>query len=84
MSLGKPIVSFDLKETRFSAQEAALYATPNDITEYAENIITLMDSPDLREKMGKYGMERIEKHLAWQVVSEKLLDAYKKLIPKKD
>jgi len=81
MSLGKPIVSFDLKETRFSAQEAALYATPNDVNEYAEKIITLMDSTDLREKMGKYGKERVEKHLAWQVVSEKLLDAYKKLIP---
>jgi glycosyltransferase involved in cell wall biosynthesis len=43
-----------------------------------------MDSPELCEKMGNYGIERIKKELAWQVVSEKLLDAYKKLIPKKD
>ena len=27
--MGKPVVAFDLAETRFSAQQAALYATPN-------------------------------------------------------
>src|SRR5262249_13528129 len=30
MALGKPIVSFDLKETRVSAGDAALYVAPND------------------------------------------------------
>ncbi len=32
MAFGKAIVAFDLKEHRFSAQNAAVYAPPNDIT----------------------------------------------------
>jgi hypothetical protein len=31
MAIGKPLVAFDLAETRFSAQDAALYATPNSV-----------------------------------------------------
>ncbi len=36
MALGKPIVSFDLKETRTSAADAAVYVTPNDEAEFAD------------------------------------------------
>ena len=30
MALGKPIVQFDLREGRFSAQDAAVYADPQN------------------------------------------------------
>lgn len=79
MSLGKPIVSFDLKETRFSAQQAALYATPNDTNEYAKKIVELMENPDLRLKMGIWGKERVKTELAWEIVSKNLLAVYKKV-----
>ncbi len=80
MSIGKPIVSFDLKETRFSAQQAAIYATPNDTKEYAEKIVTLMDNQELRHSMSIFGRERVKKELAWEIVSQNLLAAYKKLL----
>lgn len=83
MSLGKPIVSYNLKETRYSAQNAALYATPNDEKEFAEKIIELMDNPHLRKEMGNYGKQRVKNELAWEIVSENLLTAYKKLLPDK-
>ena len=83
MSLGKPIVSYNLKETRFSAQQAALYATPNNEREFAEKIIELMDNPQLRKEMGEYGKQRVKNELAWEIVSENLLAAYKKLLPDK-
>lgn len=83
MSLGKPIVSYNLKETRFSAQNAALYATPNNEREFAEKIIELMDNPQLRKEMGQYGKQRVINELAWEIVSENLLAAYKKLLPDK-
>ncbi len=82
MSLGKPIVSYDLKETRFSAQRAALYATPNDEREFALKIIELMDNPQLRAEMGTYGKQRVKMELSWEIVSENLLAAYKKLLSK--
>ncbi len=55
MALGKPIVTYDLKETRWSAQDAALYIKPNNEMEFAEGIAKLMDRPDLRAQMGEFG-----------------------------
>jgi glycosyltransferase involved in cell wall biosynthesis len=76
MAVGKPIVSFDLKETRVTAQEAAVYVTPNDELAYANQIAFLMDRPELRKAMGEFGKRRIEETLAWNVVSQNLLRAY--------
>jgi glycosyltransferase involved in cell wall biosynthesis len=43
MSLGKPIVQFDLTEGRFSAQDASLYAKRNDPVDFAAKIVELVD-----------------------------------------
>lgn len=80
MALGKPIVTYDLKETRWSAQDAAIYVTPNNEYEFADAIVTLMDRPDLRAKMGKFGMERVHRELKWDIVGQNLLRAYKTLL----
>ena len=79
MACGKPIVSFDLKETRFSAREAALYAPCNDEPAFAQATAKLMDDPKLREQMGKFGRERVERELQWSVVSKNLVAAYDSL-----
>src|SRR5438045_8148503 len=50
MAAAKPIVSFDLKETRFSAGEAAMYVKPNNEAEFAQTIVQLMEKPELRKK----------------------------------
>src|ERR1700723_2461346 len=50
MAFSKPIVSFDLKETRYSAQDAAMFVPANDEMAFAKAIIKLMDNPALREK----------------------------------
>ncbi|MBS1128209.1 MAG: glycosyl transferase group 1 [Nitrospirae bacterium] len=76
MALEKPIVTFDLKETRFSAGDAALYVRPNDEEGFAQAIVTLMDDAELRRQMGKRGRERVERELHWGIVKQNLLDAY--------
>jgi glycosyltransferase involved in cell wall biosynthesis len=79
MAMGKPVVSFDLKETRVTAQKAAVYVTPNDELGFAQQIAFLMDRPELRKKMGAFGKRRIAEKLAWNVVSQPLLRAYASL-----
>lgn len=79
MTLGKPIVQFDLTEGRFSAQEASLYARKNDEIDMAEKIVQLLDDPVLRERMGKFGRMRIENELEWKYEAPKLLNAYQVL-----
>jgi glycosyltransferase involved in cell wall biosynthesis len=76
MAYGKPIVSFDLKETRFSAQDAALFVRCNDELAFAKATASLMDDRQLRERMGRLGRERVERDLQWSVVSKNLLAAY--------
>ena len=80
MAYSKPIVTFDLKETRFSAQEGALFVPANDEHAFARAIVELMDNPLLRKKIGEAGRKRVEEKLQWSVVSENLLAAYRKLL----
>ena len=79
MALAKPIVAFDLTEHRVTAQDAALYASPNDELDFARQITRLMDDSELRHKMGQLGRERVESKLAWPFQEENLLAAYEKL-----
>jgi glycosyltransferase involved in cell wall biosynthesis len=83
MASAKPIVSFDLKETRFSARDAAIYVEPNNEAEFAEAISQLMDRPELQNKMGTYGRRRVEEELQWAKVGKNLLSAYETLFAKK-
>jgi glycosyltransferase involved in cell wall biosynthesis len=83
MASAKPIVSFDLKETRFSAGEAAVYVKPNREAEFAETIAQLMAQPELRKQMGTYGRRRVEQELQWTKVGQNLLTAYDALLAKK-
>ena len=76
MALGKPIVQFDLREGRFSAQKASLYAVNNSIEDFAEKILWLLDHSDERRKMGVFGRKRVEEKLAWKYSIPNLLAAY--------
>jgi glycosyltransferase involved in cell wall biosynthesis len=81
MALGKPIVQFDSKEGRFSAQEASLYAGKDDgVADFAAKIIWLLGRPEERKKMGELGRKRIEEQLAWEYSVPKLLAAYQKAL----
>ena len=79
MALGKPIVAFDLAETRISAQEAALYAVPNRVEDFAEKITILLDDEETRHRMGSIGRKRIEEELSWEYSKRRHLAAYRKL-----
>lgn len=76
MALGKPVVQFDLTEGRYSAREASLYANRNDVVDLANKIVELLDDPERRAKMGRYGRERVTNELAWEYEVPKLLEAY--------
>jgi len=81
MALGKPIVQFDLKEGRFSAQEASLYADKhNGVLDFTTKILWLLDHPEERERMGQLGRRRVEEHLAWEYSVPHLLAAYRRAL----
>lgn len=76
MALGKAMVQFDVKEGRFSAQDSSLYALANDPVDFARKIAELLDDPEKRVAMGRFGYERVHQHLGWDKERPKLLAAY--------
>ncbi|MDD3013302.1 MAG: glycosyltransferase family 4 protein [Candidatus Gastranaerophilales bacterium] len=76
MALGKPIVQFELKEGRCSAQDSSLYSNKNDSADFAEKILFLLDNEELRTQMGQIGRKRIEELLCWDKSKLELIKAY--------
>jgi len=76
MALAKPVVQFDLAEGRYSAEDAALYARPDDPVDLAAKILELLDDAPRRERMGRIGRARVEHELAWRHQAPRLLAAY--------
>lgn len=84
MALEKPIVQFDLKEGRFSAGEAAVYASKeNQVPDFAAKILWLLDRPEERKRMGEIGRRRVETELAWKYSVDPLLAAYERAFSKR-
>src|SRR5215831_19141795 len=83
MALGKPIVQFDLREGRFSAGEASLYAENHDlVSDFASKILWLLEQPEERRRMGEVGRSRVEGQLAWKYSVANLLAAYERALSK--
>ncbi len=80
MAMSRPIVSFELREARVSAGEAALYAPANDEPEFAKLIAHLLDSPEQRAAMGELGRARVAGPLSWENSQKALLSAYEAAI----
>ena len=80
MAFELPVVAFDLRETRVSADDAAVYVTPNDVHEYAAAIVALMDDESARSRMAKLGRVRVEQELAWSHQQPAYLGVYQDLI----
>jgi glycosyltransferase involved in cell wall biosynthesis len=76
MAYGRPLVLYDLIEGRCSAEDAALYAQPNDPVDFARQILTLLDSEELRRTLGAHGRKRIGESLNWDIEKLELLKAY--------
>ena len=73
-------MAFDLTETRYSAQDGALYAEPNLEEDLAAKLLQLLDDETLRAEMGQGNRERFQRDLAWDYSKEVLVSAYDRLL----
>lgn len=77
MIMGKPTVAFDLEESRYTAKNAAVLVRPGNIPEFSQAVSDLLDDPERRNRMGKYGQQRARDYLAWEHQSKHLLQVYR-------
>ncbi len=81
MALSKAVVSFDLKESRVSGGDAAVYAPGGSAEALADAVQSLADDPARRERLGAAGRARVEGVLAWHHQQRALLSVYERLFP---
>ena len=81
MTFGKPIVQFHTTEGKATAQDAAVYVKDNNEIDFAKTIISLLEDPVKRKKMGDYAKKRISEELCWDKQILNLQDVYHRLYP---
>ncbi len=80
MSIGRPIVSFDLVETRVTAGDAAVYAPADDEPTFAKLVDELLGDPTRRARMGELGRARVAGELSWEIAERHLKDFYARIV----
>jgi glycosyltransferase involved in cell wall biosynthesis len=76
LAMGRPVVSYDLHESRVSAGSSALYAKDSDPQDFARCVAELLGDPARREQMGREGLRRVRSELSWQHSAPVLVEAY--------
>ena len=84
MAMSRPIVSYELTESRISAGDAAVYAAANDVHDFADKLDALLDDSEARERMSTLGRKRAEETLAWEHQERSLLAAYARALALRD
>ena len=80
LALGKPVVAFDLVETRRLAQDAAIYADDDSPLAFAQAIDLLLRDKERRDGMGARGSEIILETGGWRTSVERLTALYEELL----
>jgi glycosyltransferase involved in cell wall biosynthesis len=80
MAFELPVVAFDLRETRVSAGDAAVYVEPNDVGLFAHQVVDLLDHPEQRSTMSRIGRERVVGDLAWEHQQRAYLGVFEDLV----
>ena len=70
MGVGRPVVASRLGGLPYTVTDGVtgLLCEPNNVIDLANRIEQLMDSPELREKLGKNGRARFERDFIWDVI----------------
>ena len=80
MAYGLPVVAFDLKETRVSAADAAVYAQPSEVGAFADCLVQLLDDEPRRRRMGSAGRRRVLERLAWPHQARRYVGVFDSLV----
>lgn len=76
MAFALPTVSFDLDESRVSAQDCAVYVPSGDLTAFADAVERLLDAPERRVDMSLRARDRAVAVLDWAPQAEAYVRVY--------
>lgn len=70
MAVGLPVLSFDVEQTRVLCEGAGVRVTPGDTIVLAKELVSLVDSPEERRRLGDAGRKKVCQRLAWERQAE--------------
>lgn len=79
LALGKPVVAYDLLETRRTLAGAGILARPGDAEAFADGIAQLAQDPEMRLRLGRDARRRAEE-ISWDHSEQVLLALYDGLV----
>jgi glycosyltransferase involved in cell wall biosynthesis len=77
MSHGLPILSFNLKENRYSGGDAAVYCADYDYRTFGDAMIALLNDAGKREAMSQEGLRRYRTEFNWSASEKNLAEVYR-------
>jgi len=75
-----PIVSFDLSETRVSAEDAAVYVPSGDLEAFADAWSAMLTDADDRVRRGLIGRQRVALTLDWRLQAPRYVAAWRSVL----
>lgn len=76
MQCGTPVLCSNTASLPEVGGDAAIYASPTDDTQFQQQIITLLNSPELRQQMIEKGFEQAKK-FSWEQSAQETLAVYR-------
>ncbi len=70
MANGLPVVGFDVEQTRVLTEGAGVLVTPGDTGVLAKELMSLLDNPEERQRLGDAGRTKVQEELAWERQAE--------------
>jgi len=80
MACGTPLIASRTGALPEVVGDAAILVTPGDAEELAAALRRLHDSPELRERVGRAGYDRVQERFTWRVVAKRTVEAYREAI----
>jgi glycosyltransferase involved in cell wall biosynthesis len=80
MAFAVPVLAFDLKETRVSAGDAAVYVGPGDVEAFAKSLGALLDDDAQRADMAVQARRRAAAELDWRPQARAYVGVYDALL----
>jgi len=83
MAYALPVLTFDLAETRVSAEHAARYVEPGDLAGFAAAWDDLLRDDSERVRLGTIGRERVSRELDWTPQARRYVEVWERVLKRK-
>jgi glycosyltransferase involved in cell wall biosynthesis len=80
MACGVPVISTTGGALPEVVGDAGVLVPPADKEALERAIISLLDNPEKRERLGRLGLERVKSSFTWKHAAQKTVDVYRETI----